>query len=165
LAILFVLAACSQQVQEIVPTAQSSVPPIDAVDPTSLQEGNTDIFGLRLPARASVNRQTPISASANIPWPFERVANYFRERLVAESIDVGPRATIFRNAQIRGGNSEERFNVVIRRTGYTAEVSFRKETGGVSSANPGDDVAAPRDQMDGEQLEAPEVAPPLPSSR
>lgn len=113
------------------------------------------MFGLRLPTRASVNRRTPTSAAAHIPWPFERVANYFRERLVAESVDVGPRNTIFRNAQIKGGNSEERFNVIIRRTGHTAEIAIRREYAGASSASADEDapVAGPTNQEENYQRE------------
>lgn len=126
LALLF-LAACSSKVEEQVAPSASAPPPAESVDANSLVEGEAEIFGLRLPSRASVNRRTPLAAGAQIPWQFDRVANYFRERLDAEEVEVGPRNTIFRHAKIKGDTSGETFNVVVKRTGHTAEVAFRKE--------------------------------------
>jgi hypothetical protein len=124
---LLLLAACSSKVDEQVLPAASSAPPADTTDPNSLVEGEAEIFGMRLPSRASVNRRTPLAAGAQIPWQFDRVANYFRERVDAEAVEVGPRNTIFRRAKIKGDPSGDTYNIVVKRTGHTAEVAFRKE--------------------------------------
>jgi hypothetical protein len=144
---LLLLAACSSKVDEQVLPAASSAPPADSIDPNSLVEGEAEIFGMRLPTRASVNRRTPLSAGAQIPWQFDRVANYFRERLDAEAIEVGPRNTIFRHAKIKGDTSGDTYNVVVKRTGHTAEVAFRKDARRNGSApsedpTPGGELAA-----------------------
>ena len=125
---------------------------------------------MRMPTRTSVNRRTQLSAGAQIPWQFDRVANYFRERVEAESVEVGPRNTIFRHAKIKGDTSGETYNIVVKRTGHTAEVAFRKE------AQPKDKVGAelpspsrerdeasedPR-QQETPPANAPSAAPPAP---
>jgi hypothetical protein len=126
--LLLLVAGCSSKTEEqLAPPMASSAPPADTTDPNSLVEGEAEIFGLRLPTRASVIRRTPIAAGAQIPWQFDRVANYFRERLDAEAVEVGPRNTIFRHAKIKGDPSGDTFNVIVKRTGHTAEVAFRKE--------------------------------------
>lgn len=134
--------------------AASSAPPADSMDPNSLVEGEAEIFGLRLPTRASVNRRTQLSASAQIPWQFDRVANYFRERLEAEDVEVGPRNTIFRRAKIKGDPSGEIFNVVVKRTGHTAEVAIRKEATKTDPAT--DDIVPPKPEEGGEAPPRPE---------
>ena len=157
---LFLVVGCSSKVEEQAPPAASSGPAATSVDPNGLVEGEAEIFGMRLPTRTSVNRQTPLSAGAQIPWPFDRVASYFRERLDAESVEVGPRNTIFRHAKIKGDPSGETYNVVVKRTGHTAEVAFRKE-----SPRPGADepegVTPPPSE---ERVDDAVARPPVPSS-
>ncbi len=167
--LLLLVAGCSSKIEEQVAPVASSAPPADTTDPNSLVECEAEIFGLRLPSRASVNRRTPLAAGAQIPWQFDRVANYFRERLDAEEVEVGPRNTIFRHAKIKGDTSGDTFNVVVKRTGHTAEVAFRKE----ARKGAGEDAAGDeRPQLDEAPAEpsqrpassagAPSAAPPTP---
>lgn len=157
--LLFLVVGCSSKVEEQAPPVASSGPAAASVDPNSLVEGEAEIFGMRLPTRTSVNRQTPLSAGAQIPWPFDRVASYFRERLDAESIEVGPRNTIFRHAKIKGDTSGETYNVVVKRTGHTAEVAFRKDSRPGAGADASQRLTVREDAPADEQPQ-----PPTPSA-
>lgn len=100
---LLLPTGCSEKVQEtpLMPSAKERST-LEA-DPEALVEGNIEAWGLRFPKDAIIQERTPARLSVLVHQPLERVSSYFRERLVAESIDTGPRATVFENARLRSG--------------------------------------------------------------
>jgi len=129
---LCLFVGCGEEVEQMAPPTGSSSPTPDAItgEPLGPAEGPTVVFGLNLPVRSHVLESTPLGATVQIPWGFEKTANYFRARVEAESVNVGARATVFANAKIVGSGTDERFHIAIRRTAQTTRVVFRKEVAG-----------------------------------
>lgn len=113
----------------------------DQVEPDALVEGSIEAFGVKMPKDSVVQEETPSRISVVVPYSIERVATYFRERLSADSVDVGPRRTIFENARLKGVAGGVPANVSVNRNGTSTLVHVSRGTGfevapDVGTANP-----------------------------
>lgn len=85
---------------KVIPTAG------DQLRPGELAEGEERMFGLLAPRDMRVVRRFAESISAVGAPSAERVANYVRERVDAERIEIGPARTVFANARVKGDTSD-----------------------------------------------------------
>lgn len=116
--------ACDDPALAVPPLVSASARPPDEIDPNELLEGKVDAFGLKMPMRASVTKHTPDWVLLDLPYPLERVSSYLRVRLEAGSVDVGPSRTVFREATVKTGDPNHRFEVVVSRVGGASRVSM-----------------------------------------
>ncbi len=122
---LWLHTGCGDPPPEPAPAPPSASAP-DAVDPNALVEGASKLFNVPLPTRSTLIHDTAGMGRAHVPFPLAKVSNYFRARLEAPKIDVGPRQTVFHDATIKGGDPNDKYYVVIKRTSATSEVTFRR---------------------------------------
>ena len=148
---LLIPTGCSEKVQEapLMPSAKERS--TLEVDPEALVEGNIEAWGLRFPKDAIIQERTPARLSVLVHQPLERVSTYFRERLVAESINTGPRATVFENARLRSGQKGLVLKVTVIRRGTSTLVHATRDDVFATSTD-----APPVSSMEG----PPEAPPP-----
>lgn len=125
LGVAWAMAGCSDAAEPPLPSARASVRAPDAVDPSGLIEGPQSAFGLKLPLRSHIARSSSNSIAVELPFSLEEVSTYLRARLSSKSVDVGPRATVFQEANVMG-DAEQRglLNVTVSRKGVATVVTF-----------------------------------------
>ncbi|MFO0553124.1 MAG: hypothetical protein U0271_32350 [Polyangiaceae bacterium] len=101
----------------------------DEVDPNALIEGPLQAFGMKLPLRSAIERETPMMIEATMPFSFELVSSYCRERLDGGRVEIGPQRTIFSGVKIVGGDPDGLYDVVVRKKSLTATLSIQKLIG------------------------------------
>ena len=100
--------------------------PVDFVAPGELAEGPDSAFGLRLPRDMGVTSRGSDVVYAPGRIPFEHVSNYVRDRVDAVQVNIGPTRTVFRSANVRGGDPVElEIEVVVVRKGVQMVVHNR----------------------------------------
>lgn len=113
-----------------VPPVASAVVPTaaDQLRPGELAEGSEELFGLRAPRGMRVARRFEEAVSALGQHSAERVANYVRDRVDAERIEVGPTRTVFLNATVRGDTSGKRLRIEVVQHPTRTELVVRDVT-------------------------------------
>jgi hypothetical protein len=126
---------CRRQATNDAPSSASSAPaaapapkPVDAVLPGELAEGAEKAFGLPIPRRMQVRGTYKDEVIAAGQVPAEQLANYVRQRVLAESVETGPAKTVFTRATVKSAPQRMlRIEVVARRGGGT-ELIVRDQT-------------------------------------
>jgi hypothetical protein len=102
---LLAIAGCTRDN----PTTQPAPEPVaskvkhhDRLAPGELSPGKDTAFGLTLPSQLKVMRREPFLVQCEGRVQPERVSNYLRSRVDAQSVDVGSVKTIFDHAVVRG---------------------------------------------------------------
>lgn len=113
----------------VAPTASVDVPvAADQLRPGELAEGDEELFGLRAPRGMRIARHFAETMSAVGQHAAERVANYVRDRVEAERIEVGPTRTVFLNAMVRGDTSGKRLRIEVIQHPSRTELVVRDVT-------------------------------------
>jgi hypothetical protein len=74
---------------------------VDRAVPGEIAEGSELAFGFPLPRRMRVSARFPDAVHAEGDIPAERLANYVRQRVVAEGVETGPAKTVFSRATVK----------------------------------------------------------------
>jgi hypothetical protein len=93
--------------------------PVDRALPGELAEGNLKAFGLVLPRVMAVGGTFSDVVYASAEVTSDRISNYVRQRVTAQSIDMGPTKTVFSRAVVRGQPGVELDIHVLSRGGST----------------------------------------------
>jgi hypothetical protein len=110
------------------PAASAPSPiPVDRALPGELAEGTEKAFGLPLPRRMTVGARFADVVSADGVVPPDQVANYVRQRVIADKVETGPAKTVFSKATVK---SQPGLVVAIEVTsrGGTTELTVRNIT-------------------------------------
>ena len=107
LALLTCLTACDRSdppppAAVAPPRASVSARPVDHLTPGELAQGNLDAFGLKLPRVMRIKYRGPTEVEAEGFVASERVANYVRARIKANSVELGAARTVFDQARVPG---------------------------------------------------------------
>jgi hypothetical protein len=81
--------------------APSARPPVDRTLPGELAEGSLRAFGLPLPRVMKVKGSFDEVVFASGNAPAHQVANYVRQRVIADKIVTGPEKTVFSRASVK----------------------------------------------------------------
>jgi hypothetical protein len=102
------------------PSASASAKPLDRLAPGELAQGASQVFGFEVPLDMKIQGQFPDVAYLDGRVPPEAVANYVRERVEVEHVEIGAAATVFPSARIKRGDPERLYQFeVIRDRGHT----------------------------------------------
>ncbi len=116
IAALLALAACKKDP----PPPPAEPPPapaksaVDHVDPHEIPEGAEDAFGLPIPRQMAIAARLGDAVRARGDLPLDDVANYVRERVIAERVETGPAKTVFARATLKSGKGATMRVEVIR---------------------------------------------------
>jgi hypothetical protein len=100
--VLACLLGCDRETETAAhPPASASTAQPDTTLPGEIAEGAEQAFGLPLPRDMQVTARLKDAVYANGKLPFEPLANYVRDRVLAERVDTGPNKTVFVNAAVK----------------------------------------------------------------
>lgn len=132
LAVMLLGASCSRgndvAATDAGPPAASSAAAPDRVDPSELAEGREVAFGLKLPRGMRITFRSPFEIQAESELPPERIANYVRQRMRSEGVEVGAARTIFDRARLRNDESAPFCRVEVVRVGDRTRLVIRDLT-------------------------------------
>ena len=132
---LVVLASCRKdETAGAVPAAPaqptpSAAPqrPVDQVFPGELAEGGEKAFGLPIPRRMAIKARFADAIFATGKIAPERVANYVRDRVVADKIETGPGKTVFIKATLKDGDTKHPIRIEVSLVSGTTQLLVRDE--------------------------------------
>lgn len=132
--VVVALPACKRRRSQVetappAPAASDAEPekPVDQLLPGEIAEGDEAAFGLPIPRRMVVSARFDDAVFASGRLDLERVANYVRERVIAERVETGPSKTVFTRATPKKSPSRiVRIEVTSR--GEETELVVRDET-------------------------------------
>ncbi len=135
------LAACKNDPPP--PPAEPPPPPaktaVDHVDPHEIPEGTESAFGLPIPRGMVIAARLGDAVRARGDVPLDDVANYVRERVIADRVETGPAKTVFARVTLKSGKGAT-LRVEVIRTADRTELYVRDMT-----APPANDVVKPID--------------------
>lgn len=115
---------------------------VDRVDPHEVPEGGEDAFGLPIPRAMRVSARLGDAVRARGDLPLDDVANYVRERVIADRVETGPAKTVFSRVTLKSGKGGT-LRVEVIRVSDRTELYVRDVT-----APPARDVVKPTDPWD-----------------
>jgi hypothetical protein len=95
------------------PPAKSVAKPVDRLLPGELSPGDGHVFGLAVPKGMTIRDRVPDSAFLEGNVPPEALANYVRDRVEVERVEIGVARTVFPNARIRGGAADRSYEIEV----------------------------------------------------
>jgi hypothetical protein len=111
-----------------VPAAQSAKP-VDRLAPGELAPGSSRVFGLDVPRGMHVRGQFSDSAYLEGDVAPEALANYVRERVDVENVEIGAARTVFPHARIKAGAADRVYQLeVVARHHRRSELVIRDVT-------------------------------------
>jgi hypothetical protein len=120
------IAGCRKEPEKKPRPAISAAPPqkpLDRLAPGELSPGTQQVFGFEVPTGMTVRGQFLKVAYINGKVAPEDMANYVRERVIVDHVEIGAARTVFPNARIKKGASDRFFQIeVIAGTGNTEVV-------------------------------------------
>jgi hypothetical protein len=124
------LVACRKPEQHPAPPPVASIvaKPIDHLARGELAPGDDTLDGLVLPRGMRVSAHFADTANAVGPMPPEDVANYLREHVDAQHVELGAVGTVFPAVRIKGGDQSKVFRIEVRGAGSGTEIVMRDVT-------------------------------------
>ena len=124
------------------PAATITAAPVDHVDPHELPEGTESAFGLPIPRAMEIAQRLPDAIRARGDVPLDALANYVRDRVIAERVETGPAKTVFSSVTLKA-SPNRLLRVEVFQLGDRAELFVRDVT-----RPPPTDVVKPTDPWD-----------------
>jgi hypothetical protein len=93
--------------------AKSVEKPLDRLLPGELSPGEGHVFGLAVPKGMTVRDSVRDSAFLEGNVPPESLANYVRDRVEVERVEIGVARTVFPSARIRGGAADRSYEIEV----------------------------------------------------
>jgi hypothetical protein len=116
LVVVFVASGCRNEPeprQRRVVTSAPSMKPLDRLAPGELRPGTSQVFGLEVPWGMVVRGQFASVAYVEGNVPPEDLANYVRERVIIDHVEIGAARTVFPNARIKKGPADRFFQIEV----------------------------------------------------
>ena len=113
---------------EFAPPPDRSGKPADRLAPGELAPGTVEVWGFRAPKQMRLDRRFPDAAHFVGAVPAEALANYVRERVEAERVEVGAARTVFPKVRIKGGNPNRVYQFDIVKDGASSKLVLRDIT-------------------------------------
>lgn len=132
----------SEPQRPIATAATTQTAAVDHVDPHELPEGTETAFGLPIPRAMEVAQRLPGAIRARGDVPLDALANYVRDRVVAERVETGPAKTVFSSVTLKA-SPNRLLRVEVFQMGDRAELFVRDVT-----RPPPADVVKPTDPWD-----------------
>ncbi len=95
------------------PAASKGQKPPDRLAPGELAPGKVEVFGFVAPRQMRLERRYPDAAHFVGQARPEAVANYVRERVAVERVEMGAARTVFPRAAIKGGPQGHVFRIEV----------------------------------------------------
>lgn len=95
------------------PSAARSAKPLDRLGPGELAPGKRQVFGLEVPAGMTIRGQFQEVAYVHGNVGPEALANYIRERVVVDHVEIGAARTVFPRARIKKGAPDRFFRIEV----------------------------------------------------
>ncbi len=109
-----VCAGCNSQKDATSnPSASARPKTPDRLAPDELAEGQTQLFGLRLPMGMRVEARFVHSGHATGPIAPERLANFVRQRVEVRHVELAASRTVFSKARIKGGDPSKLYRIEV----------------------------------------------------
>lgn len=93
--------------------AVASAKPIDRLAPDELAPGKSSVFGLEVPRGMTVSGRFNDSAYLEGDVAPEALANYVRERVEVENVEIGAARTVFPRARIKNGPADRVYELEV----------------------------------------------------
>jgi hypothetical protein len=133
-AILFVLSlapgACreKQAAPQPAPSLGVSAKPLDRLAPGELRPGQKQVFGLDVPAGMVLRGEFLDVAYLHGKVTPEALANYVRDRVVVDHVEIGAARTVFPYARIKKGSADRFFQIEVIRGNANTELVIKDVT-------------------------------------
>ncbi len=96
-----------------VPKPTASAKPLDRLEPGELAPGLGQVFGLPVPEGMRIKGAFDRSAFLEGNVRPEALANYVKDRVNIEHVEIGAARTVFPGARIHGGAPERRYEIEV----------------------------------------------------
>jgi hypothetical protein len=128
--LLAVGAGCKRKSIATRPVASSapSAKPVDRLAPGELTAGQSQVFGFEVPAGMRVRGAFLEIAYLEGNVEPEPLANYVRERVEVEHVEIGVGRTVFPRARIKGGAPDRAYDFEVVPSGGRTELVIRDVT-------------------------------------
>ena len=126
---LTIASACdSGKGLEFAPVPSRSAKPADRLGPGELAPGTVEVWGFRAPKQMRLDRRFPDAAHFVGAVPAEALANYVRERVEVERVEIGAARTVFPKVRVKGGNPDRVYQFDIVKDGTSSKLVLRDIT-------------------------------------
>ena len=127
---LLLLACESERRLEFAPATEGSADATsaDRLAEGELGQGTEQAFGFHAPRKMRLERQYPDAAHFSGPVAAELVANYVRQRVEAERVEIGAARTVFPKVRIKGGPTGKVFRIEVVADGPMSKLVIRDVT-------------------------------------
>jgi hypothetical protein len=131
LCLAFAASGCKSEPErktpaQAAPSARPKTP--DRLKPGELAEGSEEVFGFRVPRRMRIEAHFGDSVHLAGPIRPEDVANYVRERVQVERVEIGAARTIFPHARIKQGDPARAYEFQVIATSGDTKLQIRDLT-------------------------------------
>lgn len=109
-------------------SASAKAKPLDRLAPGELVPGTAEAFGFIAPVQLRLERRFPDAAHFVGQASAEAVANYVRERVAVERVEVGAARTVFPKVVIKAGDPKKVYRVEVVRDGPITRLIIRDIT-------------------------------------
>jgi hypothetical protein len=111
-----------------VASAAPSAKPLDRLAPGELAPGKHQVFGLEVPSDMTIRGQFLEVAYLHGTVAPEALANYVRERVVVDHVEIGAARTVFPYARIKKGAADRFFQIEVIASGRNTELVVKDVT-------------------------------------
>jgi hypothetical protein len=125
------LSGCEDRQQlEFAPNTSGSATATspDRLKAGELAQGTEEAFGFYAPRKMKLDRKYPDAAHFIGPVDAASVANYVRQRVEAERVEIGAARTVFPKVRIKGGPAGHVFRIEVVSSGPTSKLLIRDVT-------------------------------------
>jgi hypothetical protein len=128
--VLAIGVGCKKQSVVAKPAASSapSAKPVDRLAPGELAAGQSQVFGFEVPAGMKVRGAFLEIAYLEGDVGPEALANYVRERVEVERVEIGVGRTVFPRARIKSGAPDRLYDLEVAPSGGRTELIIRDVT-------------------------------------
>lgn len=109
-------------------SASTSAKPVDRLAPGELEPGEGDLFGLPIPRGMTIQGKFREFAIATGRVRPEAVANYVRDHVVVERVEIGAARTVFPAARIKGAPADRTYRLEVVTDGPATRLIVRDVT-------------------------------------
>ncbi|MBI3202099.1 MAG: hypothetical protein HYZ29_11195 [Myxococcales bacterium] len=125
---LTLLSGCEGRRIEFGPTAPSSAKPMDRLAPGELSPGTAEVWGFVAPREMRLDQQFPAEAFFVGAVAAESVANYVRERVEADRVEIGAARTVFPTVRIKAGKPDRTYRFEVLKEGAGSRLVIKDIT-------------------------------------
>ncbi len=125
---LALLWGCEGRRLEFGPGTPSSAKPMDRLAPGELSPGTEEVWGFVAPREMRLAQRFPAEAFFVGSVAPEAVANYVRERVEADRVEIGAARTVFPAVRVKAGKPDRTFRIEVLKEGAGARLVIKDIT-------------------------------------